>query len=115
MKKSERLEVFKGKALNLIKTVDYRTGSVVSKILFDKKAGSLTLFAFDYGQGLSEHISPYDAVVQILDGQVNINIGGKQVLASAGDLVIMPAGIPHSLKAVMRFKMLLTMIWDKTT
>jgi quercetin dioxygenase-like cupin family protein len=113
MKKTEKAELLKGKPLNLAKAVDYRSGSVVSKALLDKKAGSLTLFAFDHGQGLSEHTSPYDAVVQMLDGQAEITIGGKPILAAAGDLVIMPAGIPHALKAVTRFKMLLTMIWDK--
>lgn len=113
MKTTDHAEQFKSKPFCLTKTVDYRPGSVVSKALLDKKAGSLTLFAFDQSQGLSEHTSPYDAVVQMLDGQAEITIGQNTIMASAGDMVIMPAGVPHALKAVSRFKMLLTMIWDK--
>ena len=76
----------------------------------DKQAGTLTVFSFDAGQGLSEHTSPYDATVQILDGEAVITIGGKENYVEAGDLIIMPAGIPHSLRAEKRFKMLLIMI-----
>jgi len=98
------------KALELIEAIEYGGGSVVSKTLFDKKSGSMTLFAFDAGQGLSEHVSPYDAIVQILDGEAELTVGGKAVKAGAGDLVIMPASVPHAVKAKKRFKMLLTMI-----
>lgn len=91
-------------------SVEYAAGSVVSKTLIDKKTGTLTLFAFDAGQGLSEHTAPFDAVVHILDGEAEIMIGGKAVLASAGSLVIMPANVPHAVRAHQRFKMLLTMI-----
>jgi quercetin dioxygenase-like cupin family protein len=83
---------------------------VVSKTLIDKKTGTLTLFAFDAGQGLSEHTAPFDAVVQVLDGEAEITIGGKEIVASDGAMVIMPAGIPHAVRAHQRFKMLLTMI-----
>jgi len=83
---------------------------VVSKTLLDKKTGTLTLFAFDAGQGLSEHTAPFDATVQILDGEAELTIGGEPVIAKTGQLVIMPAGIPHSVRAQQRFKMLLIMI-----
>ena len=99
-----------GKAIDLATGVDYATGSVVSKTILDKKTGTLTLFAFDKGQGLSEHTSPYDATVQIVDGTAELTVGGVSHLVKAGQLFIMPATIPHSLKAVERFKMLLVMI-----
>ncbi|NLE67862.1 MAG: cupin domain-containing protein [Lentisphaerae bacterium] len=100
----------KGKAISLKDCVDYARAAVVSKTLIDKPAGTLTLFAFDAGQGLSEHTAPYDAVVQILDGEAELTIGGRSIRAREGDLVIMPAGVPHALCAGQRFKMLLTMI-----
>ncbi|MBN1269967.1 MAG: cupin domain-containing protein [Kiritimatiellae bacterium] len=100
----------KGKAVDLAGLVDYAPGAVVSKTLVDKKVGTLTVFSFDEGQGLSEHTAPYDATVQILDGEAEITIGGKPVRARAGQLVIMPANVPHSLRAVKPFKMLLIMI-----
>lgn len=90
--------------------IEYADGAIVSKTLIDKKAGTLTLFAFDAGQGLSEHTAPFDAVVQVLDGEAELTIGGALVRAAAGQLVIMPAHVPHALRAVQRFKMLLTMI-----
>ncbi|MEW6540960.1 MAG: cupin domain-containing protein [Bacillota bacterium] len=98
------------KAVNLKDLVEYAEGSIVSRTLVDKKTGTLTLFAFDAGQGLSEHTAPFDAVVQILDGKAALMIGGQALEASAGQLVIMPANVPHALRAVERFKMLLTMI-----
>ena len=88
----------------------YSVGSVVSKTLLNMKTGTLTLFAFDEGQSLSEHTSPYDATVHILDGQATLMIGGEKVTASAGEMVIMPADIPHDVQAEQRFKMLLIMI-----
>jgi len=99
-----------GTAFDLSGHIDYSSGSVVSKTLVDKKAGTLTLFSFDEGQGLSEHTAPYDAVVQVLDGEAVITIGGKSGTVTAGQMIIMPANVPHSLKAEKRFKMLLTMI-----
>jgi quercetin dioxygenase-like cupin family protein len=90
--------------------VEYSANSIVSKTLIDTKAGTITMFSFDAGQGLSEHTAPYDAVVQIVDGEAEITIGGNAVPASAGNMVIMPANIPHALQATTRFKMLLTMI-----
>jgi len=97
-------------AVDLKNAISYAEGSVVSKSLVDKKAGTLTLFAFDQGQGLSEHTAPFDAVVQILDGQARLTIGGKDLIASAGALVIMPAHVSHAVRAEKKFKMLLTMI-----
>lgn len=110
MKTADKL---KGRAIGLKDFVDYSGGSVVSKTLIDKKVGTLTLFAFDAGQGLSEHTAPYDATVEILDGEAELVIGGKPVKAKAGDLVIMPSGVPHAVRAVQRFKMLLIMIREK--
>lgn len=97
-------------ALNLADLVDYAPGSVVSRTLVKNPAGTITLFAFDAGEGLSEHSTPFDALVQILDGEAELTIGGKPVPAGAGETVLMPANIPHGLRAAERFKMLLTMI-----
>lgn len=94
----------------LADSVTYADGAIVSKTLLDKKAGTLTVFAFDAGQGLSEHTAPYDATVQILDGEGELTIAGKPIVARPGELVIMPANIPHSVRARQRFKMLLIMI-----
>jgi quercetin dioxygenase-like cupin family protein len=103
----------RGKPIPMADFVAYADGSVVSKTLLDKTAGTLTLFSFDQGQGLSEHTSPYDATVLVVDGEATLVIGGKPLLAKAGELVIMPAGVPHSLRADTRFKMLLIMIREK--
>jgi len=103
-------DVNKSEPVDLVRGVEYADGAVVSKTLLDKKAGTLTLFAFDAGQGLSEHQSPFDAVVQILDGEARLEIGGVEVVAAAGQLVVMPAHVPHALRAERRFKMLLIMI-----
>ncbi len=100
----------KGKAFNLADHVDYADGSVVSKTLLKKDTGNITLFSFDAGQGLSEHTAPFDAVVQILDGKAEITIGGKTNEAQSGEMLIMPANVPHALRAPERFKMLLVMI-----
>lgn len=100
----------KAKAIRLVDYVSYAGGSVVSKTLLDRKTGTLTLFAFDAGQGLSEHTAPFDAVVEILDGRALLTIGGEDVTAATGDLVIMPAHVPHAVRAEERFKMLLTMV-----
>ena len=105
-----RTNDYKGKPIGLSDVVDYADGSIVSKTLLDRKAGTLTLFAFDSGQGLSEHTSPYDATLYILEGTAKLMIGGREVLARAGEMVIMPANIPHSVNATERFKMLLIMI-----
>ena len=99
-----------GEAGSLVGLVDYQDGSVVSKEVIKKEKGTVSVFAFDKGQGLSEHTAPFDALVYILDGQVEINIAGKSHLLKTGQVIIMPANKPHSLKAVERFKMLLVMI-----
>ncbi len=95
---------------NLEDTIEYTNGGVISKQITKSKGGNLTLFSFDKEQGLSEHKTPYDAIVQILDGETEITIGGNLHNLKKGDCIIMPANVPHALKAVERFKMLLTMI-----
>jgi quercetin dioxygenase-like cupin family protein len=97
-------------AVDLAALVSYADGSIVSRTLLEGDSGSLTLFAFDAGQRLSEHSAPFDAVVQILDGEAELTVGGKAVRASKGRCVLMPAGVPHAVRAVGRFKMLLTML-----
>jgi len=103
-------ELKPAEALNLADQVEYAVGSVVSRTILQKQVGTLTLFAFDQGQGLSEHSAPFDALVQVLDGEAEITIGGKPIRTKAGQTVLMPANVPHALKAISRFKMLLTMI-----
>ncbi len=98
------------KAHDLSALVQYSEGSVVSRTIVDSKACTLTLFAFDAGQTLSEHTSPFDALVQVLDGEVKLTVGGVPVKATVGQVVLMPAGVPHAVEAVTRFKMLLTMV-----
>ncbi len=90
--------------------VQYAGNSVVSNTLISKGGGTVTLFAFDAGQGLSEHTAPFDALVQIVDGSAEISIGGEVHNVKAGEFVIMPSGVPHSLKAPEKFKMLLVMV-----
>ncbi len=105
----------KGVPFDLQTQVDYADGSVVSKTLIQKKTGTLTLFAFDAGQGLSEHTAPFDAVAIILDGRADITIGGKTSIVKTGEMLIMPANIAHALHARERFKMLLVMIRGQRT
>ena len=107
MKNKEKLEAQAKKLVNLI---EYQEASVVSRTIIDKKTGTVTLFAFDEGQGLSEHTAPYDALVQVLEGDVDIIISGKPIRARQGEITIMPANEPHALTAVTKFKMILTMI-----
>jgi len=99
-----------GEKLNLSNLAGYQEGAVVSRTVVDKPVGTITAFAFDAGEGLSEHTAPYDAFVQVLDGEAEVNIEGTVQTVSAGEIVIMPANRPHSLRAVKRFKMLLVMI-----
>ena len=94
----------------LIDLADYQEGSIVSRTIIDKKTGTITLFSFDEGQGLSEHTAPFDALVYLIDGEAEVSISGKPLHLREGEMVIMPANQPHALKAVKRFKMLLTMI-----
>ena len=90
--------------------VEYQEGSVVSKTIIDKSQGTVTLFAFAEGEGLSEHTTPYDALVQVLDGKVEVTIGGEAFQLNEGEMIVMPANIPHALRALGRFKMLLVMV-----
>jgi quercetin dioxygenase-like cupin family protein len=104
------LEACLGKSQGLMSLVEYAADSVVSKTLLDKAAGTITLFAFDKGQRLSEHTAKYDAVVQVVDGAGSLIIAGKEVKVCTGQIVIMPANVPHAVIAEEKFKMLLTMI-----
>ena len=97
-------------ARSLVDLVTYQEASVVSKTLLEKKTGTVTLFAFDKGQGLSEHTAPFDAMVFVFDGVAEIVIAGNPVVVRQGEMLVMPANQPHALKAVERFKMMLTMI-----
>jgi quercetin dioxygenase-like cupin family protein len=90
--------------------VDYIGKSVVSKQLIKSAAGNITLFAFDEGEGLSEHTAPFDAFIQVIDGSAEILIGGKSNILTTGEFIIMPANIPHALKAIKKFKMMLVMV-----
>jgi quercetin dioxygenase-like cupin family protein len=90
--------------------VNYGEGAVVSRTLIENSAGTVTLFAFDGGQGLSEHTAPFDALVQVIEGEGEFVIGGKPVIVAGGQLVLMPAGVPHAVRAEKRFRMLLTML-----
>ena len=103
-------DVPKAQAICLAGLVDYADGSIVSRTIAQNDAGTITIFAFARGQGLSEHMAPFDAFVQILEGEAELTIDGKPVQASAGQLVIMPANIPHAVKGPERFKMMLTML-----
>ena len=108
--KTANVEAVSANPVKLSELIDYQEGSVVSRTIVDKEAGTVTLFAFDEGQGLSEHTAPFDALVYGLDGEVEVTISGKAVRLENGEMVIMPANKPHALKATKRFKMLLTMI-----
>jgi quercetin dioxygenase-like cupin family protein len=107
MKNKEKLDA---KPTQIVNLIDYQEGSVVSRTIIDKDAGTVTLFAFDAGQGLSEHTAPYDAMVQVLEGDARVTISGKANIVKQGEIVIMPANQPHALFAVSQFKMILTMI-----
>ncbi len=96
--------------VKLTELADYQKDSVVSRTIIDKKTGTVTFFAFDEGQGLSEHTAPFDALVYLLDGKAEISISGKGFHLKEGEMIIMPANQPHAIKAVKKFKMMLTMI-----
>ena len=112
MKVIKRREKMNNKIIqnSLVDMVNYQKDAVVSKTIIEKNTGTVTLFACDMGQGLSEHMAPFDALVQILDGEVEIRISGKPHHLKQGEIIVMPANEPHSLKAISKFKMLLTMI-----
>jgi quercetin dioxygenase-like cupin family protein len=106
----EKKEPLTAKVLDMAGLVEYQTGSVVSRAIIQQKTGTVTLFAFDEGQGLSEHAAPFDALVCLLDGQAEIVISGASHFLKQGEMIIMPAHEPHALKAVKPFKMMLVMI-----
>ncbi len=96
--------------MKLDELVGYQKGAVVSREIIRKDTGTVTVFSFDKGEGLSEHIAPFDALVYILDGRAQVFISGKQHILREGEMIVMPEGKPHSLKAINKFKMLLVMI-----
>jgi quercetin dioxygenase-like cupin family protein len=108
--KATVLQACVGHGQNLAEMVEYSADSIVSKIILDKPAGTITLFAFDKGQKLSEHQTPFDAVVQIIDGTAKLTIGGKEKEVVTGQIIVMPGNVPHAVNAEEKFKMLLTMI-----
>lgn len=97
-------------AMKLVDLADYQSGSVVSRTVIDGKTGTVTFFAFDEEQGLSEHTAPYDALVYLLEGEADVAVSAKTIRLREGEMVILPANKPHALRAVSRFKMMLTMI-----
>jgi quercetin dioxygenase-like cupin family protein len=108
--KEQQLSVKPAKVMKLADIVSYQEGAVVSREIVSKNTGTVTVFAFDAGQGLSEHTAPFDALVYLIDGEAEVTIAGKPLRLASGDMVVMPANKPHALKAVTRFKMVLTMI-----
>lgn len=108
----EQREDLSARILRPSDLIGYQGGSVVSRMMVFKKSGTITLFAFDQGEGLSEHTAPYDAIVTILDGEARITIEGEQFTLKAGEMIIMPAEKPHAVEAISRFKMMLTMIHE---
>lgn len=105
-----RKEELKGRVMVTKDLVAFQDGAVVSRTLINKSVGTVTIFSFDQGQGLSEHTAPYDAMVEILDGEAEITVSGKMQLVKAGEMMIMPANQPHALHGVKAFKMMLIMI-----
>lgn len=103
-------EELKAKTLKVEELIEYQEGAVVSREIIRKGTGTVTIFAFDKGEGLSEHTAPFDAMVQVIDGKAEITISGNKNILEKGDMIIMPANEPHALNAVERFKMVLTMI-----
>ena len=104
------MENLKEKAIKLADLVNYQEGSIVSRTIIDKKTGTITLFAFDKEQGLSQHTAPFDALIYLLEGEAEITIAGKPYYLKEGEMIIMPANEPHAVKATQKFKMILSMI-----
>ena len=103
-------EIAGAQALPLLGLANYQDGSVVSRVVLKREKGNVTIFAFDEGQGLSEHTSPFDALVQAIEGEAEITVSGQPIALRAGEVVLLPAEQPHAVKAITRFKMLLTMV-----
>jgi quercetin dioxygenase-like cupin family protein len=114
MKQAETISkpngIFGAEAAKAVELVNYQDGSIVSREIVKKPTGNVAIFAFDEGQGMTEHTSPFDALVQVLDGEAEITIAGTPHRLHAGEMILMPAQQPHALKALKRFKMILTMI-----
>jgi quercetin dioxygenase-like cupin family protein len=111
-KPDKNRDELKGRVLVLRDLVNYQDGTVASRMVINRKAGSITLFSFDEDEGLSEHTAPYDAVVTILDGECEVWVAGKTFQMKEGETIIFPANAPHALSAITRFKMMLIMIRD---
>jgi len=105
-----RKTIEKARIMEIKSLAEYREGSIVSRTIIDKKAGTVSFFAFDEGQGLSEHVAPYDALVSILDGEAQAVVSGKAFRLKEGEMIILPANKPHELRASRKFKMMLIMI-----
>lgn len=110
MSDNEQTQTLSPEVKPLGKLLEYQDGSVVSRVLLKNKGGTVTLFAFDQGEGLSEHTAPFEALVFVVDGEAEVEIAGKGYSVRAGETITLPAGIPHAVRADTRFKMLLTMI-----
>ena len=106
----DQAESLTARALKIGDLVNYQSGSIVSRVILKQKTGNVSLFAFDIGQELSEHTAPFDAMANVLEGEVQVTIAGTPIRVAAGEMIIMPANQPHALKAISRFKMMLTMI-----
>jgi quercetin dioxygenase-like cupin family protein len=100
----------KAHVMKMTSLADYQEGSIVSRTIIDRKAGTITFFAFDEEQGLSEHVAPYDASICLLEGEAEVVISGKAFHLKEGEMIIIPANKPHALKAITKFKMMLTML-----
>ncbi len=111
-KPDKKREELRGKVLVLKDLVNYQDGTVASRMIINRKAGSITLFSFDENEGLSEHTAPFDAMVTILEGECEVWVSGTTHLMKEGETIIFPALAPHALSAITRFKMMLTMIRD---
>ena len=98
------------KSVNLNSSIEYSNGSIVSKTIIEKPSGTITLFAFDKGQSLSKHSTPFDALIQVIDGKAEITIDEKEYILTKEEVILMPANIPHAVRAIDKFKMILTMI-----
>lgn len=109
-RQDKKREELKGKVLKLKELVNYSEGTVASRMIVNRKAGSITLFSFDENEGLSEHTAPYDAVVTILEGECEVWVAGQTFRMKEGETIIFPANVPHALSAITKFKMNLTMI-----
>lgn len=109
-KPDKKRDELKGKVLSLKDLVEYADGTVASRMVINRKCGSITIFSFDENEGLSEHTAPFDAVVTILDGECEVWVAGKTFPMKTGETIIFPAGVPHALSAITKFKMTLVMI-----